>query len=109
MLGNPLTGRVMGELQNLRGNYSDEFRDRCSEGKLRTLTREIVVEQHFPAEKQLTSGSGFRTQTSRKRTGVGFHEDTGESRENHGPTREAKDHSQVYSLIPHAHRHRTPP
>ena len=28
--------------------------------KLRTLTREIVVEQHFPAEKQLTSGSGFQ-------------------------------------------------
>ena len=37
--------------------------------KLRTLTREIVVEQHFPAEKQLTSGSGFRTQTSERGLG----------------------------------------
>ena len=51
MLGNPLTGRVMGELQNLRGNYSDEFRDRCSEGKMEKIRPRDLAECHFTAEK----------------------------------------------------------
>lgn len=79
----------MGELQNLRETTVMSSETGALKAKLRTLTRGIVVEQHFPAEKQLTSAPGFRTQTSEE-DWVGFHEDTEESRENHGPTREAK-------------------
>ena len=117
-LGNPLTGRVMGELQNLRGNCNNEFRDRCSEGNAEDTHQRDCCGTALPnweaAHMPALSGGWvprLRLQDSnlRERTGLTSMKILRESREKHGPTREAKDHSQGYSLNPHAHRHRTPP
>ena len=120
------TSRVMGELQNLRGNCSDEFRDRWSEGKAEKIHQRdccgTVLPSWEAAHVPAVSGgwgqwvgSGFRTQTSER--GLGWlpwrYWGSGatqlrESREKHGHTREAKGHSQGCSLIPHAHRTQDP-
>ena len=82
-LGNhPLhpTSRVMGELQNLRGNCSDKFRDRWSEGKPEKIHQRdccgTVLPSWEAAHVPAVSGgwgqwvgSGFRTQTSERGLG----------------------------------------
>ena len=92
----------MGELQNLRGNCSDEFRDRCSEGKAENIHQRYCCGTALPsreaAHMPAVNGGwvpGLRLQDSnlRKRTGLTSMKILRESREKHGPTREAKYHS----------------